>query len=178
MRIASTKPAFILGILLLAVSVQQVCLADNADDHIASSASNSIAPFLVVGGLSLLADGKAAKPEMIQGAKALAATGMITEALKLSVREKRPNSNSTTSFPSGHTSAAFAMATVLTDYHPNYAIPAYALAATIGWSRVEVNAHHWQDVIAGAALGYFTAKHFTNEHIVPNANGLNYQWKW
>lgn len=164
--------------LTFMILAQQAWSSEDSTQRFATSASNSIAPFLVAGELSLLASGKAAKPEMVQGAKALAVTGFATELLKVTVREKRPYSDSTTSFPSGHTSAAFAMATVLADYHPKYAIPAYAIATTIGWSRVEVGAHHWQDVVAGAALGYFTAKHFTSNHIVASPQGVGLLWKW
>ena len=164
--------------LVLLILTQQAWCASSSTNQFATDASNSIAPFLVVGELSLLADGKAAKPEMIQGAKALIATGLATEILKYVVGEKRPNSDSDTSFPSGHTSAAFAMATVIADYHPKYTIPAFAVALTIGWSRVEVGAHYWRDVVAGAAIGYFTAKRFTANGIAVGMNGLSYNWKW
>lgn len=165
-------------ILLLIPAAVPVWCDGNPIQIFATDASTSVMPFLAAGELSLLADGRATKPEMIQGAKALAATCLLTELLKNTVREKRPNSDSRTSFPSGHTSMAFAMATVLADYHPNCAIPAYLTATTIGWSRVEVGAHRWQDVAAGAALGYFTAKHFTGKHITVSPAGVSFQWKW
>jgi len=173
----SSRTTAILAFILLICSSAAWC-GENATHNFAQNASDSIVPFLVVGELSLMADGKASKPEMVQGAKALVSTGIATEILKYAVGEKRPNSDSKTSFPSGHTSAAFAMATVIADYHPKYAIPAFAIASTIGWSRVEVGAHRWQDVIAGAALGYFTAKHFTGNHLGVGLNGLSYNWKW
>ena len=74
--------------------------------------------------------------------------------------------------------AAFAMATVLADYKPAFKLPAYAVASVIGWSRVEVGAHRWGDVVAGAALGYFVAKHFTSERIDLSSGGVGYKWKW
>jgi membrane-associated phospholipid phosphatase len=156
-------------ILIIVMSEQ----AWGSTNHFARTASDSITPFLVVGELSLLPD----KPEAVQGVKALVATGLITQGLKFIVREKRPNSESLTSFPSGHTSAAFAMATVLARYRPQYRIPAYVIASTIGWSRVEVGAHRWQDVAAGAALGYFIARRFANKHVNLSPLGLSYQWK-
>jgi len=155
-----------------------VSACDGPSDRLATDLSNGTAALLVIGELSLLSDGKAAKPEMLQGAKALIATEAFTEALKYTVREKRPHSESLTSFPSGHTSAAFAMATVVADYKPKYAWLAYGTAAAIGWSRVEVGAHHWQDVVAGAALGYFTAKHFTGQHLNVTPTGVSYNWNW
>lgn len=175
MRTASKKLVFIAVILALMSGAQYV----HADSiHFARSASDSIAPFLAMGELSLLSGGPNSKQEAIQGAKAVIATGLATEILKLTVREKRPHSESTTSFPSGHTSAAFAMATVIGDYKPKYRLLAFGTAAAIGWSRVELGAHRTHDVVAGALLGYFMAKHFTSERIVPTSDGLSLNWKW
>jgi membrane-associated phospholipid phosphatase len=144
-------------------------------DHFARDASDSIVPFIVIGEATLLSVGK---QEAVQGAKSLIVTGLATEFLKVTVREKRPNSDARSSFPSGHTSAAFAMATSLADYKPKLAIPAYAIAATIGWSRVEVGAHTWGDVIAGAALGYYTAKRYTGSKLTLSPDGIDYSLKW
>jgi undecaprenyl-diphosphatase len=56
------------------------------------------------------------------------------------------------SFPSGHASAAFTAAVVLGQGDPLW--PAYyAVAATVSASRVYVKMHHASDVLAGAALG-------------------------
>jgi len=60
------------------------------------------------------------------------------------------------SFPSGHTSAAFAF----------FGVPLFAnkrdwwpllVAAGIGWSRVYLNVHHLSDVVVGTAVGLITA---------------------
>ncbi|HEV7620646.1 MAG TPA: phosphatase PAP2 family protein [Flavisolibacter sp.] len=66
---------------------------------------------------------------------------------------------STTGFPSGHTTAAFAAATVFAEeYRDQTLIPviAYSAATLIGLSRITENAHWATDVFAGAALGYVT----------------------
>jgi undecaprenyl-diphosphatase len=60
-------------------------------------------------------------------------------------------------FPSGHTSAAFAAATVIAWASRRLAAPAYALAALVAWSRVYVGVHWPLDVIGGAALGMLVA---------------------
>lgn len=58
----------------------------------------------------------------------------------------------TSSFPSGHASAAAVFAVVASE--DDRAAPAYAaLAATIAASRVHVRIHHPSDVVGGAALG-------------------------
>ena len=43
-------------------------------------------------------------------------------------------------------------------YHPKQALLWYGGATIIGASRVQLNRHYWHDVIAGAALGYFTTQ--------------------
>lgn len=50
------------------------------------------------------------------------------------------------------------MATVESEFHPKQAILWYAGATYISYSRVRLNRHYTQDVIAGAALGYLTAR--------------------
>ncbi len=57
------------------------------------------------------------------------------------------------SFPSGHTAAAFVMATVLCTSHPALAPWFFGWAVLIGYSRVALGVHYPGDVIAGAALG-------------------------
>jgi membrane-associated phospholipid phosphatase len=61
------------------------------------------------------------------------------------------------SFPSGHTIAAFAVATVVARGYRNHRwVPyaAYGLAAVVGFSRLTLSAHFTSDVFMGAALGY------------------------
>jgi undecaprenyl-diphosphatase len=56
-------------------------------------------------------------------------------------------------FPSGHTTTAFACATVLAWASPRLAVPAFVLAAAIGFSRIYVGVHWPLDVLGGAVLG-------------------------
>ncbi len=66
------------------------------------------------------------------------------------------------SFPSGHTIAAFSIATVFANRYPNprwHVWLAYGLASLVGFSRVPLQSHFPSDVFAGAALGYAIA-HF------------------
>jgi undecaprenyl-diphosphatase len=60
-------------------------------------------------------------------------------------------------FPSGHTSSAFACATVLAWASPRLRIPMFVLAAAIGWSRIYVGVHWPLDVLGGAVLGVLIA---------------------
>ncbi len=71
------------------------------------------------------------------------------------------------SFPSGHTTAAFAAATVFAyEYKDQILIPsiAYSAACLVGISRITQNAHWTTDVLAGAALGYVTGKQVVNNY--------------
>jgi membrane-associated phospholipid phosphatase len=61
------------------------------------------------------------------------------------------------SFPSGHTIEAFAVATVIARRYKNHRwVPwvAYGVAGTIGFSRITLQSHFPADVFLGAALGY------------------------
>jgi membrane-associated phospholipid phosphatase len=69
--------------------------------------------------------------------------------------------HSNSSFPSGHTTAAFAAATVFAvEYKNTPVIPivAYSIASLVGISRITENKHWVTDVFTGAALGYLTGR--------------------
>jgi len=71
------------------------------------------------------------------------------------------------SFPSGHTTVAFAAATVYAlEYKNKPWVPvfAYTAASLIGISRITQNAHWATDVLAGAALGYLTGRQVVNNY--------------
>ncbi|MGC8594549.1 MAG: phosphatase PAP2 family protein [Candidatus Kryptoniota bacterium] len=63
------------------------------------------------------------------------------------------------SMPSGHSTAAFAIATTLALRYPKpyVYIPAYAWAILVGYGRIYMGLHYPSDVIAGAALGSASA---------------------
>ncbi|MEP7219904.1 MAG: phosphatase PAP2 family protein [Bacteroidota bacterium] len=70
------------------------------------------------------------------------------------------SSASFSSFPSGHTTTAFAIATVFAEQYdatPVVPIIAYSAASLVGLSRMTEHAHWASDVIAGGLLGYFCA---------------------
>jgi undecaprenyl-diphosphatase len=62
------------------------------------------------------------------------------------------------SLPSGHAATSFAGATLLAWYAPRFAVPLYALAVLVAWSRVYVGVHYPLDILAGAALGFVVAR--------------------
>jgi membrane-associated phospholipid phosphatase len=82
---------------------------------------------------------------------------IVTNGLKYSIAEPRPDGSSNNSFPSGHTTTAFMGAHMFhkeyKDKSPLYSIAAYTLAAVTGVFR-QLNNRHWiSDVFAGAGLG-------------------------
>ena len=62
--------------------------------------------------------------------------------------------------PSGHSAAAFALATSLSDdiHRPWATVGLYGIATAVAWSRVNDNRHWLTDVTAGALVGITSAK--------------------
>ena len=95
---------------------------------------------------------------------ALAAAGfssmIVNRVVKEAVARERPDDHldaavrapSSSSFPSGHTLAAFCTAFVLADSDAQTAANV-GFAAAVAASRVHLRAHHPTDVIGGAAIG-------------------------
>ena len=79
----------------------------------------------------------------------------------------KPPTDSYTSFPSGHTTVAFAAATVFAmEYKDTKWAPilAYSVSSLIGVSRIMQNAHWASDVIVGAALGFLCGRQVVNNY--------------
>lgn len=113
-----------------------------------------------------------------QSVAGVAISAAMGFAMKESIRRERPFITNPAilpyrredgySFPSGTTTMAFTWATQLTMSVPKWyvAVPAYAVAGTIGYSRVALGVHYPSDVIAGAALGTgsaFLSRWLTNK---------------
>ncbi len=105
-----------------------------------------------------LQDGSKGKASSLRTIDSLAISLIIAEGLKGLTRERRPYERSFDSFPSAHTSLAFAAATMRSQSHPREAPLWFAGATLIAYDRVQSGEHHLQDVVAGAVLGYFSAR--------------------
>ena len=107
----------------------------------------------------------------------------ITTVLKYSINRDRPfvtypdimkkSGGGSPSFPSGHTSSAFAMATSLSFCYPEWyiIIPSYTWAGTVGYSRIHLGVHYPSDVVAGALIGAGSAwlTHAVNKKLNKNS---------
>lgn len=95
------------------------------------------------------------------------------------------------SFPSGHASVAFNIATILSDWYKEHGVVpilSYFLASPVGFSRINDNDHFASDVLAGTAFGIATAKLtlYQRKHrklsVVPQISedyrglAVNYRW--
>lgn len=93
------------------------------------------------------------------GATSYISMAALTNILKYTIREKRPDSNARNSFPSGHTATAFTGAELIREEYGNaWGAGAYVVATGIAFMRL-YNGRHWlNDVIAGAGIGILSAR--------------------
>ena len=74
----------------------------------------------------------------------------------------------TSSFPSGHTIVAFALALPLLYYNKKLGIIATVLAILVGFSRIFVGVHYLSDVFGGVLIAVISVviTHYFTKHIV------------
>ncbi|MEZ5105742.1 MAG: phosphatase PAP2 family protein [Draconibacterium sp.] len=100
--------------------------------------------------------------------KSLLLNDFIVSNLKRWSGSERPNGEPH-SFPSGHTSVAFALAQFMHhefgDESIWYSVGAYSCAATVGILRVAKNAHWISDIAAGAGIGMLSTEFIYLTHL-------------
>ena len=117
---------------------------------------------LIASGLAACA-GRQGRRAAARGIIAVAVAAAVANGTaRLLVRRRRPSWRSrptlirmpqSTSFPSGHSAAAFAFATGACEELPVLAPVLVPLAGTVAYSRVHTGVHYPSDVAAGAAIG-------------------------
>lgn len=125
--------------------------------------------------LARVADGLEGRPacaaSVVQVAAGAAAAGAAAVVIKIAAGRARPYQRRNdqdvlrpfsgyASFPSGHAALAFGLASAIDRETKARWVPwvVYPLAGVVGWSRIRDNQHWSSDVVAGAALGYWTAR--------------------
>ncbi len=114
--------------------------------------------FVLAANLGIMALGDSSARDAAKLASVgLAAAMLTTQILKCAVGRPRPDEpdcpRCESSFPSGHTTAVFAMAYIYGAEYPKYRIPLYAAAVSVALARVYLGRHYPSDVLAGAAIG-------------------------
>lgn len=181
--LVSGEQAAIAGLILLVTGLGDEGLREEFQEH-RGGTTNSVArvgnaigdPVYVIPaiGVSYLAGQLTGNHNLTRlawnaGRAALVASG-VTTALKYTIGRTRPSRDGdsdhfqpfggATSFPSGHTTLAFAMATVIADEtHDSWSDPlVYAAATVTAYARVNDDRHWVSDVFAGALVGHLSAR--------------------
>jgi membrane-associated phospholipid phosphatase len=133
------------------------------------------APVLLYGGGWIAGNSYARSTALLVG-EAVADAEILTSVMKDIDRRRRPATypahttmsgswfysqgnwlRGSGTFPSGHTIAAFSVATVIARRYPRQKwapYVAYGLAGLVGFSRLTLSAHYPSDVLMGGVLGY------------------------
>ena len=132
--------------------------------------TNSVSPMsigapIVVLGLGIIQKDSSLKSKGVFMVEALCLNAFTTTALKMAFKRDRPfvtypyldkqADAGTYSFPSGHTSSAFAFATSISLAFPKWYViaPSYVYACAAGYSRMHLGVHFPSDILAGAIVG-------------------------
>ena len=136
----------------------------------------------ILGAYSFIFKKEKVKTTTLLATQAYITGAVIESAFKFLTGRQRPNyiepdgeaeprfhgpSTKFNSFPSGHTTVAFAAATVFAKEYKNQPfipILSYSVATLIGMSRVTENKHWATDVLVGGALGYLCGRQVVNNY--------------
>lgn len=144
-------------------------------------------------GVGYLTDDVKLQRTSFQAFKAFILTGGATVVLKQLTHRPRPYESDdpytwlgpyaitgeNDAFPSGHTSTAFAVASVFAHSYrdqPWVGVSVYSLASLAGLSRIHDDAHWASDVFFGAALGWYVGRTIVQKDkklwVVPTGTGV------
>lgn len=138
-----------------------------------------VATPLLVTGIGLLRKDSTTIRKGVYIGVSLASTIGATLVMKYAIDRPRPyvtypfldNQKTETdpSFPSGHTSSSFALATSLSLAYPKWyvVVPSYTYATLTAYSRLHLGVHYPSDVLTGALIGSGCAwlSHYLNKKI-------------
>jgi membrane-associated phospholipid phosphatase len=174
-----------LFIILLLFQIGSTCHAQNLDidllrrinierntalDATFKFVTNSVSPIGIAAPLIVTSIGYIDKNKNLQNkglyvAATLLTSAVLTTTLKFTIDRDRPfvtypdiqklTGAGSPSFPSGHTSEAFATATSLSLAFPKWYViaPSMLWASAAGYSRMHLGVHYPSDVLVGALIG-------------------------
>lgn len=169
MRTIETITQPIATIAKFDLALSSVCLQHRFNQQVANvskgiSHSGDGHLYLVLGLLAWYLDTEYGVWFLLAGLLAFAIELPIYWMLKNSFKRRRPEELSALlpafitpsdrySLPSGHTSAAFLMATLIEHFYPEIGDAAFLWASLIGAARIFLGVHFFTDIIIGAVLG-------------------------
>lgn len=130
-----------------------------------SAAPVSFASPIFIFSVGLIKNDSSLKNKGLYIGETVLVASVISTALKYSINRDRPfvtypfiekvTSGGSPSFPSGHTSTAFATATSLSIVFPKWYViaPSFVWAGAVGYSRMHLGVHYPSDVLMGAIVG-------------------------
>jgi membrane-associated phospholipid phosphatase len=151
--------------------LSEINLNRNKDlDNVFRGITNTAGPVafgmpVVLFAVSLIKEDSLLRRNSIYIGASVLSSAIITNILKYSINRPRPyitypyidqsTSGGSPSFPSGHTSDAFAFATSVSIAWPKWyvIVPSYVWAGAVAYSRMDLGVHYPSDVLAGAIIG-------------------------
>jgi membrane-associated phospholipid phosphatase len=165
---------------------------ENLSKYVFEPWGSGFYPAFLLGGFyiyGLAAKSHKARQVALGGAQAFVMTAITTQIIKHLTHRHRPNQDEPPNprlwegpftgweydaWPSGHTSTAFALATLISSVYRDkiwVSILSYTLATGTAWSRIYDNKHWPSDVLFGAALGFAIGK--TVYHVMQGKSNLS-----
>lgn len=145
----------------------------------------AIGSMVLLYGYGLIAKDNDTRKLAVKLAEATALASSITLVSKITIGRARPFldkevyftssfniKDDYNSFPSEHTTLAFAYSTVMANEIDNvfWKVGWYSAASMVGYARIYHNQHWFSDVLVGAAIGYFSGEFVSNHNSTEKEN--------
>lgn len=156
---------------------------DGALRHLSQAANHSRLSMAAAAAMALAGGARGRRAAVVGLASVAVTSASANLVAKLASRRSRPDRAAggvvaerhvtmptSSSFPSGHSAAAFAFATGVGHEWPAAGVPLRGLAAVVAYSRVHTGVHYPGDVIAGSLLGGVLGQ--------VTAHTLQRRWTW
>ena len=186
------------GVIAPQSALREYGLVEPAEDlSKLASGSSIIALVAGFGALGIIADSPRERETSVMLVEAVLTSEIWADVIKMASRRERPremdghmsdwegpsvffesenpNAAGLKSFPSGHSTGMWAVATILAHQYPEHRIVpvlGYGTALAMSYSRMAVRAHWLSDVVVGGLLGYGCARQVLSAHQSERAPGI------